>query len=178
MIAQPDVFLKNDIAQAVDKMAQRKERDGVKSLSRHNPKKVGKILYLFSQGVSQSTMSRHYGLHHDTIKHTLMEYANHTSHWRKLGTEINRRLFLELSSIEEDMVDSLREQMDKGELKPTFSDLLPVSVALEKAERQATRASEGQEPQPERRVVTQQDYDDTLAAAKARMAELKKKEGA
>jgi len=72
----------------------------------------------------------------------------------------------------------LREQMDKGELKPTFSDLLPVSVALEKAERQATRASEGQEPQPERRVVTQQDYDDTLAAAKARMAELKKKEGA
>ena len=55
---------------------------------------------------------------------------------------------------------------------------MPVSVALEKAERQATRASEGQEPQPEHRVVTQQDYDDTLAAAKARMAELKKKEGA
>ena len=73
---------------------------------------------------------------------------------------------------------SFREQMDKGEVKPTFSDLLPVSVALEKAERQATCASEGQEPQPERRVVTQQDYDDTLAAAKARMAELKKKEGA
>ena len=95
-----------------------------------------------------------------------------------LFTEINRRLFLELSSIEEDMVDSFREQMDKGELKPTFSDLLPVTITLEKAERQATRASEGQEPQPEHRVVTQQDYDDTLAAAKARMAELKKKEGA
>jgi len=91
---------------------------------------------------------------------------------------VGQMIFLELSSLEEDMIDSLREQMDKGELKPTFSDLLPVSVALEKAERQATRASEGQESQPERRMVTQQDYDDTLAAAKARMAELKKKEGA
>ena len=118
-------------------------------------------------------MSRHYGLHHDTIKHTLMEYANHTSHWRKLGTEINRRLFLELSSIEEDMVDSLREQMDKGELKPTFSDLLPVSVALDKAERQATRARDRSDEVKPERVVTQQMYEETLAAARKRMAELK-----
>ena len=133
----------------------------------------------FSQGVSQSTMSRHYGLHHDTIKHTLMEYANHTSHWRKLGTEINRRLFLELSSIEEDMVDSLREQMDKGELKPTFRDLMYISIALDKAWQQADRARDrSDEVKPERPIVTQQNYEDTLAAAKARMAELKKKEGA
>lgn len=124
-------------------------------------------------------MSRHYGLHHDTIKHTLMEYANHTSHWRKLGTEINRRLFLELSSIEEDMVDSLREQMDKGELKPTFRDLMYISIALDKAWQQADRARDrSDEVKPERPIVTQQNYEDTLAAAKARMAELKKKEGA
>ena len=164
MIAQQYVILKNDIAQAVDKMARKKERDRVKSLSRHNPKKAGKILYLFSQGVSQSTMSRHYGLHHDTIKHTLMEYANHTSHWRKLGTEINRRLFLELSSIEEDMVDSLREQMNSGELKPTFRDLMYISISLEKAWQQADRARDrSEEVKPEPRVVTQQDYEDTLA---------------
>ena len=68
--------------------------------------------------------------------------------------------------------------MDKGELKPTFSDLLPMSVALDKAERQTMRAREDVGQVPERRVVTQQNYEDTLAAAKARMAELKKKEGA
>ena len=55
---------------------------------------------------------------------------------------------------------------------------MPVSVALEKEEQQANRAREGQEPEPERRVVTQQDYDDTLNAARARMAELKKLEAA
>jgi len=112
MLTEPnfiDSELKESIAEAVHEFAKHKKLEGIKSLSRHNPKKAGKILYLFSQGVSQSTMSRHYGLHHDTIKHTLMEYANHTSRWRQLGTEINRRLFLELSSIEEDMVDSLRE---------------------------------------------------------------------
>jgi len=64
--------------------------------------------------------------------------------------------------------------MDKGELKPTFSDLLPVSVALDKAERQAMRAKEDVEQvNPERPVVTQQNYEDTLAAARKRMAELK-----
>ena len=133
-----DSNLQESITEAVHEFAQQKELEGIKSLSRHNPKKAGKILYLFSQGVSQSTMSRHYGLHHDTIKHTLMEYANHTSRWRQLGAEINRRLFLELSSIEEDMVTDLQQRLSSGELKPTFSDLLPVTIALEKAERQAT----------------------------------------
>ena len=142
MVAQPDVILKNDIARAITLVALEKERDGVKSLSRHNPKKAGKILYLFSQGVSQSMMSRRYGLHHDTVKNTIKEYANQTTRWRKLGAEINSRLFLELCSIEEEMVVALRERMAKGELTPTFSDLLPVSVALDKAERQAMRARE------------------------------------
>jgi hypothetical protein len=145
MVAQPDVILKNDIARAINLMALEKERDGVKSLSRHNPKKAGKILYLFSQGVSQSMMSRRYGLHHDTVKNTIKEYANHTTRWRKLGAEINSRLFLELCSIEEDMVVALRERMAKGELTPTFSDLLPVSIALDKACSQAMRARENPE---------------------------------
>ena len=72
------------------------------------------------------------------------------------------------------MVVALRERMAKGELTPTFSDLLPVSVALDKAERQAMRAREDVgEVNAERPVVTQQNYEDTLAAARKRMAELK-----
>ena len=50
---------------------------------------------------------------------------------------------------------------------------------LEKAWQQADRARDrSEEVKPERRVVTQQNYEDTLAAARKRMAELKKKEGA
>jgi hypothetical protein len=150
------------------------ERGGVKSLSQHNPKKAGKILYLFSQGVSQSTMSRHYGLHHDTIKNTIKEFYSHTARWRKLGAKINSRLFLKLCSIEEEMVSDLQKRLSSGELKPTFSDLLPVSVALDNTSRQAMRAREDVEQvNPERPMITQQNYEDTLAAARKRMAELK-----
>ena len=130
------------IAEAVTAYAHQKTVEGVKSLSRHNPKKVGLILYLFSQGVSQTQMVRKYHLSHRTIKHTLIEYANHTLRWRQLGAKITGRLFFELSSIEEDMVKDLHQRLSSGELKPTFSDLLPVSVAIEKAYHQSMKARE------------------------------------
>ena len=54
-----------------------------------------------------------------------------------------------------------------------------ISIALDKAWQQADRARDrSDEVKPERRVVTQQNYEDTLTAARKRMAELKKKEGA
>ena len=90
-------------------------------------------------------MSRHYGLHHSTIKNTIKEFSSHTACWRKLGAKINSRLFLELCSIEEEMVTDLKQLLSSGELKPTFSDLLPVSVALDKASQQAMRAREDSE---------------------------------
>ena len=48
-----DSNLKESIAEEVQKFAHEKQLEGVKSLSRYNPRKVGLILYLFSQGVSQ-----------------------------------------------------------------------------------------------------------------------------
>ena len=174
-----DSELKESIAEAVHEFAKHKKLEGIKSLSRHNPQKVGLILYLFSQGVSQSQMVKKYHLSHQTIKHTIIEYADHAGEWAKLGAKISRTLFLGLSSLEEDMVEQIRERLRSGELVPTFKDLLYVSVALDKAWQQSERARENVEQvKPERPMVTQQDYEDTLAAAKARMAELKKKEGA
>ena len=67
--------------------------------------------------------------------------------------------------------------MNSGELKPTFRDLMYISISLEKAWQQADRARDrSEEVKPEPRVVTQQDYEDTLAAAKERMKELKRLE--
>ncbi len=115
---------------------------------------------------------------HGTIKSTLMEYADYTGQWAELGTKLSKMLFLDLHSLEMDMVEQIRERLRSGELVPTFRDLLYVSIALDKAWQQADRARDrSEEVKPERRVVTQQNYEDTMAAARERMAELKKKEG-
>ena len=182
MIANPqfiDIELKKDIASAVDEFAKQKKLEGIKSLSRYNPKKVGLILYLWSQGVSQSQMVKKYHLSHGTIKSTLIKYADYTGKWAELGSKLSKMLFLDLHSLEEEMIEQVRERLHSGELKPTFRDLMYISIALDKAWQQADRARDrSEEVKPERPMVTQQDYEDTLAAAKARMAELKKKEGA
>ena len=169
-----DSELKESIAEAVHEYAKQKKLEGIKSLSRHNPQKVGLILYLFSQGVSQSQMVKKYHLSHGTIKSTLMEYADYTGKWAELGTKLSKMLFLDLHSLEMDMVEQIRERLSSGELVPTFKDLLYVSVALEKAWQQSVRAIDrSEEVKPERRVVTQQNYEDTLAAARKRMRNLR-----
>ena len=120
-------------------------------------------------------MVKKYHLSHGTIKHTLIEYADYTGKWAELGSKLSKMLFLELSSLEEDMIEQVRERLHRGELKPTFRDLMYISIAVEKAWQQADRAIDrSEEVKPEPRVVTQQDYENTLAAAKERMAELKR----
>mgnify|MGYP003137243067 FL=1 len=146
-----------------------------KSLSKYNPEKVATILYLHSIGVTQTQMVKKYGIDRMTIINILVEYADYTNKWRKLGAVIRGRHFLSLSSLSEDLVDSLRDQMEKGKIKPTFRDLLPVTVALESAERGSnTFRGEATHIIEERKVVTQADYEATIEAAKKRMFQLKK----
>jgi|TARA_R110000751_G_C13689637_1_gene472165 hypothetical protein len=148
-----------------------------KSLSKYNPEKVATILYLHSIGVSQTQMVKKYGIDRITVINILLEYADYTNKWRKLGAVIRGRHFLSLSSLSEDLVDSLRDQMEKGKIKPTFRDLLPVSIALEKAEH-GSNMFRGEATQiiEERKVVTQADYEATIEAAKKRMLQIKKAE--
>tara|TARA_R110000787_G_scaffold186309_1_gene297841 strand:- start:60 stop:596 length:537 start_codon:yes stop_codon:yes gene_type:complete len=146
-----------------------------KSLSRYNPEKVAAILYLHSVGVTQTQMIKKYGLSQNTIVNVLVQYADYTNKWKELGAQIRGRHFMELSSLEEDVIDALKERMANGELKPTFRDLLPLSVALEKAEKGSnTFRGEVSNITEERKVVTQADYEATIEAAKKRMLQLKK----
>ena len=104
-----------------------------------------------------------------------MEYADYTGKWAELGTKLSKMLFLDLHSLEMGMVERIQERLRSGELVHTFKDLLYVSVSLDKAWQQSVRAIDrSEEVKPERRVVTQQNYEDTLAAARKRMAELKR----
>ena len=77
--------------------------------------------------------------------------------------------------MEEDLVNQLRERLEAGEIKPTFKDLLPLSIALEKAEKGSnTFRGEATSIVEERKVISQEDYEATVKAARERIAAVKK----
>ena len=165
--------LKESIADAVQEYANQKQQEGVKSLSRMNPEKVGQILYLFCLGVSQSQMVKRHKICHKTIKHTLQEYADHLGKWTEVGARLSKQLFLNLHSLEEDIIEEVRERMESGKLKPNFRDVYYVSTAKEKSWQQAHRIEERRkETRYTRNVVSQEDYEKTLAKARERMKQL------
>ena len=165
--------LKKSIADAVKEYATQKQQERVKSLSRMNPEKVGLILYLFCLGVSQSQMVKRLGICHKTIKHTLMEYADHLGKWTEVGARLSKQLFLNLHSLEEDIIEKLRERMESGKLKATFRDVYYVSTAKEKSWQQAHRIEERKKKVGyARNVVSQEDYEDVLAKARERMGQM------
>ena len=165
--------LKESIADAVQDYANKKQQDGVKSLSRMDPEKVGLILDLFCLGGSQSQMVKRHKICHKTIKKTLMEYADHLGKWTEVGARLSKQLFLNLHSLEEDIIEKLRERMESGKLKATFRDVYYVSTAKEKSWQQAYRIDERKkEAAYARNVVTQEEYEGILAKAKDRMGQL------
>ena len=165
--------LRESIADAVQEYANKKQQEGVKSLSRMNPEKVGLILYLFCLGVSQSQMVKKHNICHKTIKHTLMEYADHLGKWTEVGARLSKQLFLNLHSLEEDIIEKLRERMESGKLKATFRDVYYVSTAKEKSWQQINRIEERKKDTTvARNVVTQEEYEKTLAKVRERMGQL------
>ncbi len=146
-------------------------------LSRSNPEKTAEILYLHATGVTQTQMIKKYGMKRETIVNVLLDYADLTGKWKQLGSKVRGRAFLELSSLEEDLIEMLRERMDAGEIKASFRDLLPLAIALEKAEKGSnTFRGEASTIVEERKVISQEDYEATVKAAKERLANMKKAE--
>ena len=165
--------LKECIADAVSEYADKKRDEGVKSLSRMNPEEVGQILYLFCLGVSQSQIVKRHKICHKTIKKTLMEYADHLGQWTEVGARLSKQVFLSLHSLEEDIIEDVRERMESGKLKPNFRDVYYISTAKEKSWEQAHRVEERKkEITFTRNVVTQKDYEKVLAKAGERMGQM------
>ena len=81
-------------------------------------------------------------------------------------------MFLDLHSLEEDIIEDVRERMESGKLKATFRDVYYVSTAKEKSWQQINRIEERREETKDaRNVVTQEDYEKTLAKVRERMAQ-------
>tara|TARA_E500000318_G_scaffold98882_1_gene100527 strand:+ start:27 stop:593 length:567 start_codon:yes stop_codon:yes gene_type:complete len=167
--------LSKEIAAAIQKVAEEKELHKVKSLSRHNPDKVAEILYLHSKGVSQTRMVRKYGIHRNTIIQVLVDYADHLGNLRDLAGRMAAMNYVNLTSLEEDLVSKVRDRMDDDpEMKVGFRDLKEISIAKANAFRETmTTRGEATRITEERKVYTQEDYEATVQAAKDRLNKAK-----
>ncbi len=63
----------NEITASIREVADAKELSKVNSLSRHNPEKVAKMLYLYATGTSQTRMVRKYGFDRETVINVLAD---------------------------------------------------------------------------------------------------------
>lgn len=166
--------LLSEIDSAIESVASLKEIAKIKSLSRYDPKRVAQILYLYSVGVSQTQMIRKYGLNRNAIIHALVDYSDHLGQWRQLGGKLAARCFLDLHFLQEDLIEKIQVALDEGTIDATFKALKDVSVAKHLAWQMtiATRV-ESTDVVEVAKVVTQADYEETLAAAELRLVELR-----
>ena len=82
-----------------------------------------------------------------------------------------------MSSLEEDLIEAVRGRMQTGELEPTFRDLKELSIAKANAAREAlTARGEATQITEDRRVYTQEDYEETIKAARDRLNKIKQAE--
>ena len=169
--------LMQEIQGAIWEVADKKEIAQVRSLSRHNPEKVASILYLYSTGNSQTRIVKKYGVDRETVMSVLADYTDHLGKFRELSGKIAAKSYLNLSSLEEDLINSVRKDLESGELKPTVRDLKEISISVANAARQAfTARGEATQITEDRQVITQEDYEATINAARDRIAKLKKVE--
>jgi len=174
-MSSPKEELLIKIKESVQEFAADEKFDKIKCLSRYDPDKVATILYLFSVGKSQTQIVKKYGFHRGTVIGILTDYADHLGKFKDLGGKLAARSYLQLSSLEEDLVDKVRDRLENDpEMEVTFRDLKELSIAKANASREAlTARGEASQIKEERKVISQEDYEDTIKAARERIKALK-----
>jgi hypothetical protein len=167
--------LMQEIADSIREIASQKEALQIKSLSVYDPQKVAKLLYLYSTGSSQTRLVRKYGFERETVISVLADYADHMGKFKDLSGRIAAKAYLNLSSLEEDLIDKVRDRMENDpEMEVGFKDLKELSIAKANAAREAlTARGEATQITEDRKVYTQEDYDATIKAAKDRIEKAK-----
>ena len=108
----------------------------------------------------------------------LVDYADHLGQLRDVAGKIAAKNYMQLSSLEEDLVDKVRDRLENDpEMEVSFRDLKELSIAKANAFRETmTTRGEATSISEERKVITQEDYEDTLKAARERLEAMKKVE--
>lgn len=165
------------IRSAIEEVVEKKDALKLKSLSRYDPEKTAKILYLYSMGNSQTRLVKKYGYDRITVISILTDYADYLGSFKELSGHLAAKNYLNMSSLEEDLIERVRDRMDSGELEPTFRDLKELSIAKANSVREAlTARGEATQITEDRKTFTQEDYEATLNAARERMKQMKKAE--
>ena len=167
--------LMKQISKAIQEVAREKEVLQIRSISRHNPDKVAEILYLYSTGSSQTRLVRKYGYERETVISVLADYADHMGKFKELSGRIAAKNYLNLSSLEEDLIEKVRDRMDNDpEMEVSFRDLKELSIAKANASREAlTARGEATQITEDRKVYTQDEYEATIKAARERIQKAK-----
>jgi len=170
--------LLREIQESVLEVAEKKRGLQRKSLSVYDPQKVAKLLYLYSTGSSQTRLVRKYGFDRDTIISVLTDYADYMGNFKELSGRIAAKNYLNLSSLEEDLIEKVRDRMENDpEMEVSFKDLKELSIAKANAAREAlTARGEATQITEDRKVYTQDDYDATIQAARDRIRKAKEAE--
>jgi hypothetical protein len=168
-------LLIKQISEQIQKVSSDKESIQIKSLSRHAPEKVAEILYLFSMGSSQTKIVKKYGFSRATVISVLTDYADALGKFRELSGRLSAKNYMSLSSLEEDLIEKVRERMDEDpEMQVSFRDLKELSIAKANANREAlTARGEATNITEGRKVYTKEDYDDIVKSAKDRIKKAK-----
>jgi hypothetical protein len=165
------------IQSAIEEVVEKKDALKLKSLSRYDPEKTAKILYLYSMGNSQTRLVKKYGYDRIPLISILTDYADYLGSFKELSGHLAAKNYLNMSSLEEDLIERVRERMDNGELEPTFRDLKELSIAKSNSVREAlTARGEATNITEDRKMFTQKDYEETLEAARKRMKQVKEAE--
>jgi len=169
-----------EISDAIDSVVDLKQLQQVKSLSLYDPQKVAKLLYLYSKGTSQTALVRKYKFSRQTVLNVLVDYADHLGKLREVAGKISAKNYLNISSLEEDLIEKVRDRMDTEEnFEVNFKDLKELSIAKANSFREAmTSRGEASAITEDRQVITQEDYEATIQAARDRIANLKQAEEA
>jgi hypothetical protein len=98
--------------------------------------------------------------------------------FKELSGRIAAKNYLNLSSLEEDLIDKVRDRMENDpEMEVSFKDLKELSIAKANAAREAlTARGEATQITEDRKVYTQDDYDATIQAARDRIKRAKEAE--
>ena len=138
------------------------------------PERAAMALFRWSIGWTQSRLRREMKLEPAALRHLLVDYSDHLGKWKELGGKIAARSYVRISGLEDELLEQLEDHLESGDYKPDFQDLKNLSIAKAASGREAMLSrGEATSINEERKVVTQADYEDTMAAAQKRLSEMK-----
>lgn len=141
------------------------------------PERVAKALYYWSTGMNEWKIEREYGVSAVTLRKMLVWFADKAGRFRELGGQLSAQNYVGLSNLEQDLMGKLSDRLNASDYVPEFRDLKDVAYAKQVASKEAlTARGEVSAITEERKIYTQEDYEDTIRAARERLEKLKQVE--